>query len=85
MAAALSASPSTKESSALRSCDWQSCASRAMSWMGRSGASSAVLDEARRRLREAPERIRRYLRVKPDGDDLRFHLPRVVLVAKRVD
>lgn len=54
-------------------------------WMGRSGASSAVLDEARRRLREAPERIRRYLRVKADGEDYRFHLPRVVLVAKRVD
>ena len=55
------------------------------SWMARSGASSEVLAEGRRRLREAPERIRRYLRVKEDGEDLRFHLPRVVLVAKRVD
>jgi len=54
-------------------------------WMARSGASSQVLEEARRRLREAPERIRRYLRVKEDKDDLRFHLPRVVLVAKRID
>jgi ubiquinone/menaquinone biosynthesis C-methylase UbiE len=54
-------------------------------WMARSGASSQVLEEARRRLREAPERIRRYLRVKEEGDDLRFHLPRVVLVAKRID
>lgn len=56
-----------------------------ISWMARSGASSAVLDEARRRLREAPERVRRYLRVMPEGEDVRFHLPRVVLVAKRVD
>jgi ubiquinone/menaquinone biosynthesis C-methylase UbiE len=55
------------------------------SWMARSGASSEVLEEGRRRLREAPERIRRYLRVKEDGEDLRFHLPRVVLVAKRID
>lgn len=53
-------------------------------WMGRSGASSAVLEEARRRLHDAPERIRQYLRVKEDGADLKFHLPRVVLVAKRV-
>jgi ubiquinone/menaquinone biosynthesis C-methylase UbiE len=54
-------------------------------WMARSGASSAVLEDARGRLLGALERIRRYLRVKEDGADLRFHLPRVVLVAKRVD
>jgi ubiquinone/menaquinone biosynthesis C-methylase UbiE len=58
---------------------------RLSEWMARSGASSAVVEEARRRLHDAPERVRRYLRVKPEGDDLRFHLPRVVLVAKRVD
>ncbi len=54
-------------------------------WMARSGASTAVLDEACRRLVEAPERIRAYLKVRSEGDDLRFDLPRVVLVAKRVD
>jgi hypothetical protein len=54
-------------------------------WMARSGASSEVLEEGRRRLREAPQRIRQYLRVKDDGEDLKFHLPRVVLVAKRID
>ena len=58
---------------------------RLSEWMARSGASSGVVEEARRRLHDAPERVRRYLRVEPDGDDLRFHLPRVVLVAKRVD
>lgn len=54
-------------------------------WMARSGASSVVLEEARRRLLEAPERVRSYLRLRTDGDDLRFDLPRVVLVARRVD
>jgi len=58
---------------------------RLSEWMARSGASGAVLDEARRRLLEAPERIRRYLRVKADGEDLRLHLPRVVLVARKID
>ena len=54
-------------------------------WMARSGASSQVLEEARAMLRGAPERIRRYLRLEDRGDDLTFHLPRVVLVARRVD
>jgi hypothetical protein len=54
-------------------------------WMARSGASTAVVEEAKGRMLEAPERIRRYLRVRPEGADVRFDLPRVVLVAKRVD
>jgi len=54
-------------------------------WMARSGASSAVLEEGRRRLLGAPERVRRYLRVRLEGDDVRFDLPRIVLVAKRTD
>ena len=58
---------------------------RLSEWIARSGASSAVLEEARRRLLDAPERIRRYLRLRAEADDLRFDLPRVVLVAKRVD
>jgi ubiquinone/menaquinone biosynthesis C-methylase UbiE len=59
---------------------------RLSGWMARSGASSTVLAEARSRLLEAPERIRRFLRVKVDDEgDVRFHLPRVVFVARRVD
>jgi ubiquinone/menaquinone biosynthesis C-methylase UbiE len=58
---------------------------RLTEWMARSGASSAVLEQARRQLLEAPERIRRYLRLKSEDGELRFHLPRVVLVARRID
>ena len=58
---------------------------RLAEWMARSGASDQVLEEGRRRLLEAPERIRRYLRVKSEEGDVRFHLPRIVLVARRVD
>jgi ubiquinone/menaquinone biosynthesis C-methylase UbiE len=54
-------------------------------WIARSGGSSAVLDEARRRLLAAPERVRRYLRVREAGADVTFDLPRVVLVARRLD
>ena len=52
-------------------------------WMARSGASTPVFEEGRRRLLEAPERIRRFLRVAVEGDDVRFDLPRLVLVATR--
>jgi ubiquinone/menaquinone biosynthesis C-methylase UbiE len=54
-------------------------------WLARSGASSAVLEEARRRMVAAPERVRRYLRLRSEEGDLRFALPRVVMVARRVD
>ena len=54
-------------------------------WMARSGAATAVFEEGRRRLLGAPERVRRFLRVEVEGDDVRFDLPRVVLVARRTD
>ena len=54
-------------------------------WMSRSGASSTIFEEGRRRLLEAPERVRRFLRVKAEGEDVRFDLPRLVLVARRTD
>jgi len=54
-------------------------------WLARSGASSAIADECRRMLLQAPAKVRDYLRVRPDGDDVNFELPRVVMVAKRVD
>ena len=53
-------------------------------WLSRSGASSAVMDECRAMLLGAPAKIREYLRVRRDGDDVNFELPRAVLVAKRV-
>jgi len=54
-------------------------------WLARSGASSAVLEQARARLLDAPPRVREYLRVEPRGEDVAFHLPRIVIVATRVD
>ncbi len=54
-------------------------------WIARAGGSSAVLDEARRRLLEAPGRVREYLLVEPQGDDLLFDYARVVIVARRID
>jgi SAM-dependent methyltransferase len=65
---------------------WELAEGRSLiDWMARSGASSAVVEEARRRLLGAPARVREYLRVQAAGDDVRFDLPRVVLVAKRTD
>jgi SAM-dependent methyltransferase len=54
-------------------------------WLARSGASSDVLTEARRRLLEASPKIRDYLRVRPENGDVRFDLPKIVLTATRVD
>jgi len=54
-------------------------------WIARSGGSSAVLEDARRRLDQAPASVREYLRVRESGDDLWFDYGRVVLVARRVD
>ncbi|TMQ71949.1 MAG: methyltransferase domain-containing protein [Candidatus Eisenbacteria bacterium] len=56
-----------------------------LDWLARSGASSAIAEECRRMLLQAPAKVRDYLRVRPDGDDVNFELPRVVMVAKRVD
>jgi len=55
-----------------------------LDWLARSGASSAVAEECRRMLLDAPAKVREYLRVLPAGDDVMFELPRVVMVAKRV-
>jgi ubiquinone/menaquinone biosynthesis C-methylase UbiE len=54
-------------------------------WIARSGGSSTVLEEARRRLHDAPPAVREYLRVCEVGEDLAFDYGRVVLVARRVD
>ena len=54
-------------------------------WMSRSGASSERIAAARARLLEAPKRVRDYLRVKAEDDDVRFDLPKIVLVATRPD
>jgi ubiquinone/menaquinone biosynthesis C-methylase UbiE len=56
-----------------------------LEWLARSGASSVVADECRRMLLEAPSKVRDYLRVIPAGEDVTFELPRVVVVARRVD
>ena len=56
-----------------------------LDWLARSGASSAVAEECRRMLLEAPAKVRDYLRVREAGEDVTFELPRVVMVAKRVD
>lgn len=56
-----------------------------LDWLARSGASSTVVDECRRMLLDAPAKVRDYLRVRRAGDDVMFELPRVVMVAKRVD
>ncbi len=56
-----------------------------LDWLARVGASSVVVDECRRMLLEAPAKVRDYLRVRPDGEDVIFELPRVVMVGKRVD
>ena len=54
-------------------------------WIARAGGSSAVFDEARRRLLEAPPRIREYLLVEERVDDVLFDYARVLIVARRVD
>jgi SAM-dependent methyltransferase len=54
-------------------------------WLARSGASSVVFDEARAMLLGAATKIQEYLRVRDEGEDVRFDLPRCVIVGKRVD
>ena len=56
-----------------------------LDWLARSGAASVVVEECRRMLLEAPAKVRDYLRVREDGADVSFELPRVVMVAKRVE
>ena len=52
-------------------------------WLARSGASSVVYDEARRMLLGAAPKIREYLRVRDETDDVRFDLPRCVIVGTK--
>ena len=54
-------------------------------WLGRSGASNAVFEESRRMLLGASPKIRGFLRVRQGGPDVRFDLPRCVIVGTRVD
>lgn len=54
-----------------------------LDWLARSGCSSAVAEECRRMLLEAPANVRKWLRVREAGEDVRFELPRVVMVATR--
>jgi SAM-dependent methyltransferase len=54
-------------------------------WIARSGGSSVVLDEARRRLLEAPPAVRDYLKVTERDNDVWFDYARVVIVARKVD
>jgi ubiquinone/menaquinone biosynthesis C-methylase UbiE len=56
-----------------------------LDWLARSGASSVVAEQCRRMLRDAPAKVREWLRVREAGEDVMFELPRVVMVAKRVD
>lgn len=54
-------------------------------WVARSQGSSVVFDECRRMLLGAPFGVRRALRVQAEGDDVRFDLPKIVIVGKRID
>ena len=54
-------------------------------WVARSAGSSVVFDECKRLLLQAPIGIRRALRVQAEGNDVRFDLPKIVIVGKRVD
>ncbi|MGH7731501.1 MAG: class I SAM-dependent methyltransferase [Candidatus Eiseniibacteriota bacterium] len=56
-----------------------------LDWLARSGCSGAVADECRRMLLDAPAKVREYLRVREAGDDVTFELPRVVMVATRME
>ncbi len=54
-------------------------------WIGRSLGSSEVFAECRGMLLGASPAIRRALRVQPEGDDVRFDLPKVVIVGTRTE
>jgi ubiquinone/menaquinone biosynthesis C-methylase UbiE len=54
-------------------------------WVGRSSGGSVVHDECRRMLLEAAPTIRKALRVAKEGEDVRFDLPKIVIVGMRVD
>ncbi len=52
-------------------------------WVARSAGSSVVFDECRRLLLGAPFGFRRALRVQAEGDDVRFDLPKIVIVGTK--
>lgn len=54
-----------------------------LDWCARSGCSSAVAEECRHMLLDAPAKVRDWLRVREAGEDVTFELPRVVMVATR--
>ncbi|HKQ58015.1 MAG TPA: methyltransferase domain-containing protein, partial [Candidatus Eisenbacteria bacterium] len=56
-----------------------------LDWLARSGCSGEVGAECRRMLLEAPPKVRDWLRVRPNGEDVSFELPRVVMVGTRTD
>jgi ubiquinone/menaquinone biosynthesis C-methylase UbiE len=54
-------------------------------WVGRSGGATVVFEECRRMLLEASPAIRRALRVQAEGGDVRFDLPKILIVGMRAD
>jgi ubiquinone/menaquinone biosynthesis C-methylase UbiE len=54
-------------------------------WIARAGGTTAVYEEARRRRLGAPARVRAWLKVEERADDVGFDLPKLLVVARRVD
>jgi len=54
-------------------------------WIACAGGSTAMYDEARELLLDASDRVRAALRIEEREGDVRFDLPRVLIVARRVD
>jgi ubiquinone/menaquinone biosynthesis C-methylase UbiE len=54
-------------------------------WIARAGGTSAVFEEARRRLLGASSRVREYLLVEEKEGDVLFDYTRVLIMARRID
>jgi SAM-dependent methyltransferase len=54
-------------------------------WIARAGGSTTVYEEARRRLLGAPAQARAWLKVEEREGDVGFDLPKLLIVARRVD